>query len=392
MAFIFATMLIDILGLGIIIPVLPKLVGDVAGGSALLFGVLSSCYGLMQFLFLPVLGALSDTYGRRPVLLVSMLFTGLEYVIMALANSFGVLLAGRLLSGITGASLTVAQAYIVDVTPPEKRAQGFGLVGAAFALGFILGPALGGVLGMWSPRAPFWASAILSFVNFLYGALVLPESLPPENRRAFQRKSILPAAGFAVLARIGWVRALLVALVFLSLAQQALQNTWVLYTTYRFGWNELDNGLSLAMVGLCSAVVQTRVTGRLVRRFGEPKSVLIGLAFNFAGFLLFGLGTRSWMMAVAIAVFGIGGVVGPTIQSLITREYGPDEQGLLQGSMTSVHSLCAIAGPLLATGIFGYFTSAEAPWIVPGAPFFFAALLSLLANIFTLRALKLRAG
>jgi DHA1 family tetracycline resistance protein-like MFS transporter len=390
--FIFVTILLDILGFGIIIPVLPKLVADLAGGNtgngALMFGMMLSVYGLAQFLFLPVLGSLSDRYGRRPILLVSMFFSAVEFVIMALATNIWVLFIGRLLTGITGASMTVANAYIVDVSTPEKRAANFGMVGAAFGIGFILGPAFGGLLSIWSARAPFWASAVLSLANFCYGLFVLPESLGIEHRRRFNLRSAIPAAGVRILMRVGWVRMLSLCLILVSLAQQSLQSTWVLYTTYRFHWSELDNGLSLTLVGLTSGLVQAGLTGKLVARIGESRTVVLGLCLSSAGFLGYALSTQGWMMAIWIMVWSLSGVAGPSINSLISQEYGPDEQGMLQGSVVSLQSLMGIVGPLLGTGIFSYYT--EPPRHLPGAPFFMASALAGLGVLVALVALRRR--
>ncbi|MBV9469809.1 MAG: MFS transporter, partial [Abitibacteriaceae bacterium] len=256
LAFIFVTILIDVLGVGLIIPILPRLVLSMTGGSpssgAHILGLLMSSFGLMQFLFAPVLGSLSDRYGRRPVLLLSLLFTGVDYITMALAPSIGWLFVSRVLAGITGASFTTATAYIADVSPPEKRAQNFGLVGAAFGVGFIIGPAAGGLLGAVSLRLPFWGAAGLSLLNCLYGLLILPESLDKENRRAFALRSANPVGAFKILSRYDWVLAMTGSIALLGLAQQCLQSVWVLYTTLRFGWTELQNGLSLGLLGLAS--------------------------------------------------------------------------------------------------------------------------------------------
>ena len=390
-AFIFVTILIDILGFSVIIPVLPKLVAELVGGNAsdgaFYFGLLLSCYGLMQFFFLPVL---SDHFGRRPVLLISMCCTGIEYLIMATAHNVWILFAGRVLTGITGASITVATAYIADVSPPELRAKNFGVIGAAFGIGFILGPAAGGLLGAWSLRAPFWASAVLSLLNVAYGSIVLPESLAVENRRPFALKAVSPGGGIRLLTRHRWIALLGLSIVLTSLAFQSLPATWVLYTTYRFHWNELDNGLSLALVGLVSGVVQGTLTGPLVRRLGEPRTIYLGLAFNCLGFMVYATASRSWMMAAGIIVGGLSNVAGPSTQSLISKQYGPDEQGLLQGSVTSVQSLMGIAGPLLATGVFSYFTSRAAPFLLPGAPFYVSGVLAAAAAVAAWVALGFR--
>jgi DHA1 family tetracycline resistance protein-like MFS transporter len=395
LAFIFVTLLIDVLGFGLIIPVMPKLVTSMAGGGpsagAHLFGLLLSSYGLMQFLFAPVLGSLSDRYGRRPVLLVSLLFTALEYVIMARAPSIGWLFLGRILAGITGASFTAASAYIADISPPEKRAQNFGLIGAAFGVGFIIGPAAGGILGALSLRAPFWAAAGLSLLNCLYGLLVLPESLAAEHRRAFTLGTANPVGALGMLARYPWVLAMAGSIALLALAQQGLQSTWVLYTTYRFRWAELDNGLSLALLGLANIAVQVGLIRVLVPRLGEKRTILWGLLFNFIGFLGFALASRGWMMIAMMLIWTLSFVSGPTTQSLISREYGPEEQGGVQGALTSLQSLTGIIGPLIATAVFGYFTSSVAPILLPGSPFLLGAVLITLAAGLAGMALRTKA-
>jgi DHA1 family tetracycline resistance protein-like MFS transporter len=393
LAFIFVTLLIDVLGFGLIIPVLPKLVTSMAGGGptngAHLFGLLLAVFGLMQFLFSPILGGLSDRFGRRPILLLSLLVSGVDYVLMALAPTIGWLFVGRILAGITGASFTAASAYIADVSPPEKRAQNFGLIGAAFGVGFILGPAVGGLLGAVSPRAPFWAAAALSLVNGLYGFFVLPESLAPENRRSLTWKSANPIAGLGILLRHRWVLVMAGALTLLALAQQSLQSTWVLYTTFRFRWSELDNGLSLALVGLTSGLVQMLLIKVLVSRFGERRAIIWGLLFNIVGFAGFALATRGWMMIPVILIWSLSGVSGPTTQSLISKQYAANEQGAVQGALASVQSLMGVIGPIIATWVFGYFTSSAAPILLPGAPFFLGAFLVAGASILAARALSL---
>ena len=392
LVFIFITLLIDVLGFGIVIPVMPKLVADLAGGSpaksAHLYGLLLSVFGLMQFLFAPILGRLSDRFGRRPILLVSLLFTSVEYVILATAPSVGWLFFGRVLTGITGASFTAASAYIADISPPEKRAQNFGLIGAAFGIGFIIGPAVGGLLGAHSARAPFWAAAALSLVNGVYGLCVLPESLALEYRRAFTLASANPLNGLSILTRYPWVRLMAFSIALLAVAYSALQSTWVLYTTYRYHWTALDNGLSLALIGLVSGLVQVVLTRVLVARIGERRAVLWGLFFDFAGYLGFALAFRGWMALAVIAVWGLSGVAGPATQSLISSQYGPQEQGAVQGALTSLQSLVGIGGPLLATWSFGYFTSPAAPILLPGAPYFLGAVLIAISTALAYQALR----
>ena len=392
MAFIFVTLLIDILGFGLVIPVMPQLVSRLAGGGpsagAHVYGLLLASFGLMQFLCSPILGSLSDQFGRRPVLLLSMFFSMVDFVIMALAPSMPWLFAGRILSGITSASFTAASAYIADVSPPDKRAQNFGMVGAAFGIGFILGPATGGLLGGISLRAPFWAAAALSLVNFLYGLFVLPESLAPESRRPFSRTSFNPLKGLQILSRYRWVLAMSVSIALLALAQQSLQSTWVLYTQYRFKWTPLQNGLSLALIGLMSGVVQMGLTRTLTPRLGDRRAILLGLAFNFAGFLAFALVTRGWMMIPVLIVWSVSGIAGPTTQSLMSRQYGSNEQGAVQGALSSLQSLMGIVAPIIATGVFGYFTRPDVKVRLPGSPFLLGAALIALSAIIAREALK----
>jgi DHA1 family tetracycline resistance protein-like MFS transporter len=385
LVFIFITLLIDVLGFGIVIPVLPHLVTELSGGNqahgARLLGLLFSAFGLMQFLFSPILGNLSDRFGRRPVLLISLASAVVDYVIMALAPNVGWLFVGRILTGMSSASYTVASAFIADVTPPEKRAESFGLLGAAFGVGFILGPAAGGLLGMVSDRAPFWAAAALALANGIYGAFVLPESLKKEDRRPFTLRSANPIRGLGVLGRYRWVLAMTGALVLMGLAQQALQSTWVLYTTYRYHWKPLDNGLSLALIGLCVAIVQAVIIRSAVPKLGERRAVIVGMTVNIVGFLGFALATRGWMMYPTIVVWCLSGISGPALQSLLSKQFPSNEQGGVQGALTSVQSLTGVVGPIIATQAFAYFTSATAPIKLPGAPFFLGAALIAIATV-----------
>lgn len=380
MAFIFVTILIDVIGFGLVIPVLPSLVNGLAGGDAgpRAYGWLLASYGLMQFIFAPVLGNLSDRFGRRPVLLVSLVFAGLDYILQALAPSLGWLFFGRIIAGVTGASFTAATAYIADVSPPEKRAQNFGMIGAAFGLGFIIGPALGGILGEIGPRVPFWAAAGMALLNFLYGLFVLPESLAPELRRPFRLRNANPIGTLAILGRHQWVLILSLSAGLLWLAQQVPPSTWVLYTTYKFRWSELDNGLAMAVLGLCAMGVQVGVIRFLGPRIGDWGMVAVGFVFNVIGFVAIGFATTGWMMVVALMVWTLCFVGGPAMQSLISKQYGPDEQGAVQGALTSLQSLASVIGPPVLTGVFAHFTRPGAAPI-PGAPFFLGALLTVVA-------------
>lgn len=391
LAFIFVTLLLDILGFGLLIPILPKFVALLSGrgisAGARDYGWLLALYGLMQFLFSPVLGTLSDKYGRRPVLLLSLLFSGLDYVIMALAPSLIWLYVGRTLSGITGASFTAASAYIADVSPPEKRSQNFGLIGAAFGIGFILGPALGGLLGAWGPRVPFWAAAGLAGANLLYGWLVLPESLDPKNRRAFSWREANPLGALRVLGRYPVVWGLTGALAASNLAGQFLSSTWVLFTTARFGWGVRENGLSLAAFGAVALIFQVGLARVLLPRWGDRRTLVIGLAVAVAQYAAFALATQGWMIYVISFAGGLAFLSGQAMQGLLSRQVGEDEQGTLQGALASLVSLTGVAGPVLATTLFAYFTRPQAPVQVPGASFFLAAALTALALALSLRAL-----
>ena len=388
--FIFVTLLIDVIGFGLVIPVLPDLVGKLAGGAldyrAHIYGVLLSVFGLMQFLCAPVLGNLSDRYGRRPVILVSLLCTGLDYVIQALAPTIGWLFLGRVVAGITGASFTAATAYIADVSPPEKRAQNFGLMGAAFGLGFIIGPAMGGLLGQYGTRVPFWAAAIASIVNMLYGYFVLPESLALEDRRPFTRKNLNPFKSLGILGREKWVLMLSGAAFLLWLAQQVPPSSWVLYTEYRFGWDKRANGLSLGLLGLASMFVQVWLIRVLSKKYGDKGLLAIGLAFNFVGFIFLGSSSTGAMMLASMVLWTVCFVGGPAIQSLVSQQFDETEQGAAQGALTAIYSLTSVVGPPIFTFVFGYFTIRSSVK-VPGSPFFLGAVFTMLAALLARLAL-----
>lgn len=392
MAFILITLFLDILGLGIIIPVLPQLVTEMLGGdpsrAAYYYGGIAASFALMQFFFAPLLGALSDQVGRRPVLLVSLFGFGINYVLMGFAPTLGWLFAARIFSGITGASITTANAYVADVSTDDNRSKNFGLVGAAFGLGFILGPALGGVLGHFGPRVPFFVSAAIVLINWLYGLLVLPESLPADRRRRFSWREANPLAGLLRLRSYPMVGALAAAFVFVALAHRGFETIWVLYTRYRFGWQELQNGLSLALVGFTAVLVQGYLIRKIVARFGDRKTVLIGLAVSSVALVCYGLAWQGWMMLVVISFGAFGGVAGPAIQGLVAGSVSPSEQGTVQGSLTSLLSLTSIFAPLISTQLFAYFTGPEAPIELPGAPFFAGAVFFAVAFLLVVRAFR----
>ncbi|HEV7665444.1 MAG TPA: TCR/Tet family MFS transporter [Chloroflexota bacterium] len=384
--FVLITMFIDVLGMGLVIPILPRLVqnllGDDVAEASFVFGLLVSVYAVMQFLCAPVLGALSDRFGRRPVILLALLGLGFDYVLLSLAPSIWWLVLGRIVAGIFGATFTPAGAYIADVSPPEKRAANFGLMGIAFGLGFIAGPALGGLLGEANLRLPFIVCAGLTFANFLFGLLVMPESLRPENRRAINISQMNPIGALRAVWRYRGVAAMVPVFVAAQLAQQGLQSVWVPYTTYRYGWGVAGVGVSLAIVGLLFAVSQGAVVRPMVKRFGEKSTLLVSLVVASVGMLLFGLATEGWMMYAVTALYCLGlGLLNPTAQALMSQAVPPNEQGLLQGAMTSVMTAAAIVGPPVANGSFALFISPQSPLALPGAPFFLGSVLCLAALV-----------
>jgi DHA1 family tetracycline resistance protein-like MFS transporter len=392
--FIFVTILLDTLALGVIIPILPKLVesfvdNDTAS-AAKIFGVFGTAWALMQFFFSPILGGLSDRFGRRPVVLLSNFGLALDYVLMALAPSLAWLFVGRVISGITSASISTSFAYIADVTPPEKRAAVFGKVGAAFGAGFILGPAVGGLLGGMDPRLPFWVAAGLSFANTLYGFLILPESLPPDRRSPFRWKSANPLGSLHLLRSDRVLAGLSVTNFFGQVAHVVLPSTFVLYATYRYGWDAATVGLTLALVGICAMVVQGLGIGPIVSRLGERRALLLGLGCGAIGFLIFGVAPTGPLFWLGIPVMAFWGVAGAATQSLMTRLVAPDQQGQLQGATNSVQSLSQLVGPFLFTLTFAYFIGAQAPAKLPGAPFLLASALLLLALVVAARTLSMR--
>jgi MFS transporter, DHA1 family, tetracycline resistance protein len=393
LGFIFVTLALDILGFGLIIPILPRLVesfkgGDIAGASTVV-GLLSSLYALMQFIFAPLLGSLSDRYGRRPVILTSLLGSGLDYFLLAYAPNLAWFFVGRLLAGVTGANFAAATAYIADISPPEKRAANFGLIGAAFGLGFVLGPALGGLLGDVDLRVPFLAAGILTMINWFYGLLVLPESLAPANRRAFSWARSNPIGSLLDLRRYPFVLGLTGTYFLMHLAHQALPSTWVLYTSYRYHWTVGQTGVSLAIVGLMAVVVQAGLIRVILKRVKEERAAVLGLAIAALSYAGYGLATQGWMIYAILVAGSLNGVIGPSLQALISREVGADEQGGVQGALTSLASVAGITGPPIATTLFGYFIGDKAPVHLPGAAFFFSAALIVLAMFLALRSFRI---
>ena len=376
-AFIFVTVVIDVLAMGIVIPVLPRLVEAFEGGdtarAAETFGVFGTAWGLMQFIFMPLIGALSDRFGRRPVILISCFGLGIDFFVMALAPSLGWLFVGRIVSGITASGFATAFAYIADVTPPEKRAAGFGMVGAAFGLGFVIGPALGGTLGEIDPRLPFRVAGALALVNACYGFFVLPESLPPGKRAAFSWKKANPVGSLVLLRSHPELSGLAVSHFLMQLAHVVLPSVTVLYMGYRYGWSALQVGLTLAGVGICSMIVQGGLVRPLVARLGERRALALGLVFGAMGFSWYGLAsTGAWFLA-GVPLMALWGFANPSLQALMTRRVSHSEQGQLQGANSSLTALAGIFGPSLFTQLFSSFIGPNAAAQVPGAPFLAAA-------------------
>ncbi|MEO6722100.1 MAG: TCR/Tet family MFS transporter [Ferruginibacter sp.] len=390
-SFIFITLLIDVTGIGLIIPVVPGLIeqlihGDISQASRY-SGWLAFAYASMQFLFAPLLGNLSDKYGRRPILLFSLFGLGIDYIFLALAPSIGWLFVGRVIAGIAGASFTTATAYIADISTSENRAKNFGMVGAAFGLGFILGPVLGGFLGDYGVRIPFIVAACLSLINCLYGYFVLPESLAVENRRPLNWKKIIPVASLVHLKKYTGVMGLFLSFFLIYLAANSVQSTWSFFTIKQFNWSPKMIGISLGLVGLLVGVVQGGLIRVINPWLGNKKSIYLGLAFYILGLFLFALANQSWMMFVFLVPYCLGGICGPALQSVISGQVPPNEQGELQGGLTSIMSLTNIIGPLLMTSLFSYFTRPSAKIQFPGAAFLLGGILMATSLVIVYRTL-----
>lgn len=379
LGFIFVTMLIDVIGWGIIIPVIPGLIKELIQGNineaAKIGGWLTFTYAITQFIFAPVIGNLSDKYGRRPIILASLFIFTLDYILFAFAPTITWLFVARFIAGITGASITTASAYIADISTPENRAKNFGMIGAAFGLGFIIGPVIGGLLGQYGSRVPFYATAILCFLNFLYGYFILPESLDKNNRREFEIKRANPIGSFLNLKKYPSLIGLVLAMFILYVASHAIQSNWSYFTMYKFNWDEKMVGLSLGMIGLCVALVQGVLIRWINPKIGNEKSIYLGFFFYSVGMLLFTFASESWMMFVFLIPYCLGGIAGPALQAVISIQVPAKEQGEIQGTLTSLMSASAIVGPPVMTGIFYYFTSENTKYEFAGAPFLLAALL-----------------
>ncbi|WP_297735871.1 TCR/Tet family MFS transporter [uncultured Maricaulis sp.] len=389
--FIFITVLIDMIGFGLIIPVMPELIEELTGlqadDAAILGAWLMVSYAAMQFVFAPIVGGLSDRFGRKPVLLAALAGFTIDYVIMGFAPVFWLLLVGRILAGIFGASYSTANAFIADITPPEQRAARFGLIGAAFGVGFTLGPAIGGFLGdNFGPRAPFFAAAILAGANFVYGLIVLPETLKPENRRKFDIRRANPLGSLVQMRKHPAVLVLMCAIFLMLLGHSVYPAIWSYYTDFKFGWGPREIGLSLMAVGLSSAIVQGGLTRILVPKLGEWRAITISLILAVTAYALYGFATTGWMVYAIIVFAALGGIGQPALQGVMSRIVPPNAQGELQGAMTSLQSLSMIIGPLVMSRIFSHYSEEGAAVTFPGAPFLLASALTLIALMIGLSA------
>jgi MFS transporter, DHA1 family, tetracycline resistance protein len=391
LGFIFITLLVDVTGWGIIIPVLPKLITGLIHGTlsdaAIYGGWINAIFAIMQFIFSPILGGLSDRYGRRPVLLLSLFGFGIDYLVLANAPTITWLFIIRIFTGIAGASFTTASAYIADISPPEKRAQNFGMIGVAFGFGFMIGPAIGGVLGQYGVRIPFYFCAGLSLLNFVYGYFVVPESLPMEHRRKFDWKRANPIGTLVQLRKYPIVLGMAGSIVCIYLAAHATQSTWVYYTMFKFKWNEATVGWSLACVGLMVSIVQGGLIRVINPWLGAKNSIYVGFILYIIAFILFAFASSTLMMFIFIIPYCLAGITGPALQGIITGQVPANAQGELQGGLTSLMSLTSIIGPILMTGLFTYYTE-PGHFYFPGAPFMMGAVLTLIGTILAMRSLS----
>jgi MFS transporter, DHA1 family, tetracycline resistance protein len=392
LGFIFVTLLIDVIGFGIIIPVMPRLISEMLHvgipEASEYGGWLIAAFAFMQFLFSPLMGNLSDRFGRRPVLLASLLGFGIDYIFLVFAPSIEWLFVGRIIAGIMGASFTTAAAYIADISEPEKRAQNFGMIGAAFGLGFIIGPALGGILAKYGLRAPFIGAAALTLLNWLYGFFVLPESLKPENRRPFQWVRANPIGSLEFFLRYKVILGLVASIVLIYIAGHAVQSTWSYYTMEKFGWTEEWVGYSLAFVGLMVAIVQGGLIRFIIPKLGQQRSVYIGISLYAIGFFLFGIASQGWMMFAFLVPYCLGGIAGPSLQGIMSAQVPPNEQGELQGALTSLMSLTSIIGPVMMTWIFHHYSDKNSGVYFPGAVMIAGAVLTIVSAFLARLSLK----
>ena len=392
LGFIFVTLLIDVIGFGLVIPIFPQLITQLIhsnlSDASRYSGWLLFAYAIIQFIFSPVLGNLSDTYGRRPVLLFSLFGFGLDYILQGFAPNIYWLFAGRIIAGITGGSFTTASAYIADISTPEKRAQNFGMVGAAFGIGFIIGPMLGGILGHYGIRVPFFAAAGLALLNWLYGYFVLPESLSHEHRRKFEWKRANPFGTLTNLKKYPALIGFFASVFLLNIASHAIQTTWAFYTMIKFKWDERIVGYSLGFVGLMIGLVQGVLIRIIIPKIGQKRSIYFGFCMNLTGLILFAFATKGWMMFAIMIPYSLAAISGPAIQSIISGHVLPSEQGELQGALTSLLSLASIIGPLIMTNTFSYFTSSHTPVYFPGAVMIMGALFSLTGILIAFKVLQ----
>jgi DHA1 family tetracycline resistance protein-like MFS transporter len=390
-SFIFITILLDVIGFGIIIPVIPNLIVELTGEgineAARYGGWILFAFSVMQFFCAPIVGGLSDRYGRRPVLLLALLGLSIDCFLQAWAPTIIWLFIGRALAGMMGASYTTATAYIADISEPEKRAQNFGMIGAAFGLGFIIGPTIGGIFATWGIRVPFIISGCLAFLNFLYGYFILPESLKPENRRNFEWSRANPLATLSNLRKYPVVLGLSGSLLCIYLASHSVQSTWTFYTIFKFQWTPQIVGYSLGVVGILIALVQAGLIRIVIPKFGQVNSVYLGMGLTVIGLVLFSFASESWMMFAFLIPYCLGGIAGPAIQGIISSEVLPSEQGELQGALTSLMSITSIIGPPLMTNLFTFFSREEAPITFSGAAFMTGALLTIASLILAYRTL-----
>ncbi|WP_321826121.1 TCR/Tet family MFS transporter [Maribacter dokdonensis] len=390
--FIFITILVDVIGIGIILPIIPDLIMELTGEGnhmAIIYGMwLTTAFAGMQFLFSPVLGEISDKFGRRPILLIALLGLSIDYLIHAWAPSIVWLFLGRFLAGITGASFTVASAYIADVSTKENKAKNFGLIGAAFGIGFIIGPGIGGFFGEIDIRLPFYIAAGLTFTNFLFGYFFVPESLTMENRRQINYAKMIPGVSLFALRNYKGILLLISAFFLANLAGQALPSTWSYYGIERYDWNPRQIGLSLMVVGLLVAVVQGFLVGKLVTKFGKRKVIIYGFLLWTVGMFLFSFAHEPWMLYAFLIPYALGGIAGPTVQGVISNQVSEKEQGILQGSITGLVSITAILGQFIFAPVFYYFIRPETSIYFPGAPYALAAVLLLIAFILATTAIK----
>jgi len=382
-AFIFFTVTLDMLALGMIAPVLPRLIEGFlhgnASSAAKMLGLFGTIFAGMQFFFSPVVGSLSDRFGRRPVVLLSNFGMGLDYLVMALAPTLPWLFLGRIVSGLTASSIPTAMAYMADVTPKEKRAAAFGLLNAAFGLGFVLGPAVGGMLGNVNPRLPFWVAGGLSLVNGMYGLFVLPESLPKELRSAYSWKRANPVGSLGLFRSVKGLMPLAAVLLLGYVSQQVLMNVYVLYSDYRFGWTDRTVGLSLAVVGICQVLYGVFVVKRVVAKFGEQRAMIFGFIGGAVGYCCIGSSKTGLWVWLGIPLLNLMSLAWPAAQSLMSRETPPNEQGQLQGAINSLRGISGLVGPGLFTWVFAKSIGVNAWLTLPGSPFFLAAALLLVA-------------